>query len=80
MISVLANSIFAIRLFDDKGSWQAEHLAAKMYRGLLGKYFLTIALFILAVVLVEPISITALFAVYLWIQLSPVLIAVIVKE
>ena len=80
LISVLANSIFAIRLFDDKGSWQAEQLAASMYRGLLGKYFLTIALFVLAVVLVEPINITALFAAYLWIQVSPVMIAVIVKK
>ncbi len=79
LISVAANAIFAIRLFDDKGSWQAEQLTASLYRGLLGKYFLTIALFILAMVLLEPLNITALFAAYLWVQVSPAIIAGILK-
>ena len=79
LISVAANAIFAIRLFDDKGSWQAEQLTATLYRGLLGKYFLTIALFILAMVLIEPLNIAALFAVYLWVQVSPALFAGILK-
>jgi ATP synthase protein I len=79
LISAAANAIFAIRLFDDKGSWQAEYLTATLYRGLLGKYFLTIALFILAMVLIEPLNIAALFAAYLWIQVSPALIAGVLK-
>ena len=79
LISVAANAIFAIRLFGDKGSWQAEELTATLYRGLLGKYFLTIALFILAMVLIEPLNVTALFAVYLWVQVSPAIIAGILK-
>ena len=79
LISVAANAIFAIRLFDDKGSWQAEQLTATLYRGLLGKYFLTIALFILAMVLIEPLNIAALFAGYLWVQVSPAIIAGILK-
>ena len=68
LISVAANAIFAIRLFDDKGSWQAEQLTATLYRGLLGKYFLTIALFIMSMVFIEPLNIQALFAGYLLIQ------------
>lgn len=79
LVSVAANAIFAIRLFDDNSSWQAEQLAASLYRGLIGKYFLTIALFVLAVVVIEPLNIPALFAVYLWVQVSPALIAGIAK-
>ena len=79
LISAAANAIFAARLFDDKGSWHAEHLIATLYRGLLGKYFLTIALFILAMVLIEPLNIAAIFAVYLWVQVSPAIIAGILK-
>lgn len=75
MISVIANAFFALRLFSNKGSWQVEHLAAVTYRGVIGKIFLTTALFILAVVLIRPLNAAALFAVYLWIQISPALIA-----
>ena len=80
LISAAANAIFAIRLFDDKGSWQAEQLTAGLYRGLIGKYFLTIALFIMSMVFIEPLNIPALFAGYLWIQMSPALIAGVLKE
>lgn len=80
LISVAANAIFAIRLFDDKGSWQAEQLTATLYRGLLGKYFLTIALFIMSMVFIEPLNTPALFAGYLWIQVSPALITAVLKE
>jgi len=80
LISVAANAIFAIRLFDDKGSWQAEQLTATLYRGLLGKYFLTIALFIMSMVFIEPLNIPALFAGYLWIQVSPAVIVGMLKE
>ena len=80
LISVAANAIFAIRLFDDKGSWQAEQLTATLYRGLLGKYFLTIALFIMSMVFIEPLNIPALFSGFLWIQVSPAVIAGMLKE
>jgi len=80
LISVAANAIFAIRLFDDKGSWQTEQLTATLYRGLMGKYFLTIALFIIAMVFIEPLNIPALFSGYLWIQVSPALFAGVLKE
>jgi ATP synthase protein I len=79
LIAVAANAIFAIRVFDDRRSWQPEHLAASLYRGLLGKYFLTIALFVSAMVLLEPLNISALFAVYLLVQLSPAFFAGILK-
>ncbi|MCK5360772.1 MAG: ATP synthase subunit I [Gammaproteobacteria bacterium] len=79
LISVAGNAIFAIRLFDDRGSWQAGHLAAALYRGLIAKYFLTMALFFMAVAVIEPINIPALFAVYLLVQVSPALIAGVQK-
>jgi F0F1-type ATP synthase assembly protein I len=40
---------------------------------------LTMVMFILAVVLLKPLNAAALFAAYLWIQISPVLIAGILK-
>jgi ATP synthase protein I len=79
MISVISNAFFALRLFSNKGSWQVDQLAAVAYRGVIGKLFLTIALFLLAVVLLKPLNAAALFAVYLWIQLSPALIAGVIK-
>ena len=79
MISVCANAFFATRLFSDAGSWQKDHLAASVYRGVIGKFLLTMVMFILAVVLLKPLNAAALFAAYLWIQISPVLIAGILK-
>jgi ATP synthase protein I len=79
MISVCANAFFATRLFSNAGSWQKDHLAASVYRGVIGKFLLTMVMFILAVVLLKPLNAAALFAAYLWIQISPVLIAGILK-
>lgn len=75
MISVIANAFFAVRLFSNKTGWQADRIASSVYRGVLGRFFLTIALFFLAVVMLEPLNVTALFAVYLFIQVTPALIA-----
>ena len=79
MISVIGNTFFAARLFSNKGGWQAENLTAAVYRGVIGKFLLTIALFFLAMVLLSPLNVTALFAAYLWIQFSPALIAGVLK-
>ena len=80
MTSVIANAFFAIRLFSNSGSWQKDHIAASAYRGVIGKFLLTMVLFFLAVVLLKPLNVAALFAAYLWIQVSPVLIAGILKH
>ncbi|MEA1889219.1 MAG: ATP synthase subunit I [Pseudomonadota bacterium] len=80
MISVVANAFFALRLFSNKGSWQVNQLAAVTYRGVIGKLFLTVALFLLAVVLLKPLNAAALFAMYLWIQISPALIAGVMNK
>ena len=39
MISVIANVFFAARLFSNAGGWQAEHLTAMVYRGVIGRFF-----------------------------------------
>ncbi len=80
MISVVANTFFALRLFSNKGSWQVDQLAAITYRGVIGKLFLTVTLFLLVVVLVKPLNAAALFAAYLWIQISPALIAGVLNK
>jgi ATP synthase protein I len=79
MISVCANAFFATRLFSNAGSWQRDHIAASVYRGVIGKFLLTMVMFFLAVVLLKPLDVVALFAAYLWIQVSPVLIAGVLK-
>lgn len=80
MISVVANAFFAVRLFSNAGSWQKDQIAASVYRGLIGKFLLTMVMFILAVVLLKPLNVAALFAAFLWIQVSPVLIAGVDKH
>lgn len=80
MISVIANAFFAVRLFSNAGSWQKDQIAAAVYRGLIGKFLLTMVMFILAMVLLKPLNVAALFAAFLWIQVSPVLIAGIHKD
>ena len=80
MISVVANAFFAVRLFSNAGSWQKDQIAASVYRGLIGKFLLTMVMFILAVVLLKPLNVAALFAAFLWIQVSPVFIAGIHKD
>jgi ATP synthase protein I len=79
MISVLANAFFAIRLFSNAGSWQKDHIAASVYRGLIGKFLLTMVMFIMAVVLLKPLNMAVLFAAFLWIQISPAFIAGVLK-
>mgnify|MGYP001550671569 FL=1 len=80
MISVIANAFFAVRLFSNKTGWQADRIASSVYRGVLGRFFLTIAMFIMAVVMLKQLNVTALFAVYLFIQVSPALVAGVLKR
>lgn len=76
MIAVVANAFFAMRLFNDKVSWEPGALTATVYRGAVGKFILSVAMFFVAVVLLEPVNLLALFATYLLVQLSPVVFAV----
>ena len=80
MISVIANAFFAFRLFSDKGSWQPGNLAATVYRGAIGKFLLSIAMFIMVVVLLKPLNVVALFVAYLWVQVSPFFITGILRK
>ncbi len=80
MISTIANAVFALRLFSNKEGWQIGQLTAATYRGVVGKIFLTIALFLLAVLLLKPLNATALFVVFLLIQVSPAIIVAILNR
>lgn len=79
MISVCANAFFATRLFSNAGSWQKDQLAASFYHGVIGKFILTMALFVMAVVLLKPLNLMAFFVAYLWIQISPALVAGVLR-
>ena len=75
LISTLANLFFASKLFSDRGSWQPEHLAVRVYWGQIGKLLITIGLFSMAVVLINPLDVIAMFALYLLVQISPAVTA-----
>ncbi len=79
IIATLASAYFAVKLFSDHASWQPKQLASTVFKGETGKLILTGALFVLAVVLIKPLSAVALFSAYLLVQLIPLLIVNILK-
>ena len=80
MISALANAFFVVPLFSNKGGWQAGQLAVNAYRGIIGKLFLTTALFLLAVVILRPLNPAVFFATYLLVQVSPAFFAGVMNK
>jgi F0F1-type ATP synthase assembly protein I len=77
MISVAANVFLALRLFDGRVSWDSAGLTASVYRGVIGRILLTLALFALA--LIRPLDAVVFFAAYLLVQVSPAVIVSFIK-
>jgi len=73
MIATLTSAYFAVKLFSDSAGWQPKQLASTVFRGESGKLVLTGALFLMAIMLIRPLSAAALFSAYLLVQLSPLL-------
>jgi F0F1-type ATP synthase assembly protein I len=79
MISVAANVFLALRLFDGRVSWDSAGLTASVYRGVIGRILLTLALFALTLALIRPLDAVVFFAAYLLVQVSPAVIVSFIK-
>lgn len=80
MVSVVSNAFFAFRLFDNGYSWEPGILAANVYRGIIGKILLTVAMFAVFLALLRPVSAVAFFAAYFLVQVSPIIFASLLKK
>ena len=80
LIATLANAWFAIKVFRVKPTVAAESLLTTFYVGEIGKFVFTGAMFIIAFVLIKPISVVALLLTYLFIHITPAVQNVFVKD
>lgn len=65
VISILPNLYFALLAFRFSGARAVEAVTKSLYRGEVGKFILTAALFACVFVLVKPLSVGALFAMFI---------------
>jgi len=80
LIATLANAWLAIKVFRVKPTVAAENLLTTFYIGEIGKFVFTGAMFMIAFVLIKPISVVALLLTYLFIHLTPAVQNVFVKD
>jgi ATP synthase protein I len=71
LIATLANAWFAIKVFRVKPTVAAETLLATFYVGEIYKFIFTGAMFIVAFVLIKPLSAVALLVTYFLIHMTP---------
>ncbi len=80
LIATLANTWFAIKVFRVKSTVAAETLLTTFYVGEIGKFVFTGAMFIIAFILIKPISVVALLVTYFVIHITPAVQNVFVKD
>ena len=80
LIATLANAWFAIKVFRVKPTVAAETLLTTFYVGEIGKFLFTGAMFMIAFVLIKPISVVALLLTYLFIHITPAVQNVFTKD
>jgi len=80
LIATLANTWFAIKVFRVKSTVAAETLLTTFYVGEIGKFVFTGAMFIIAFILIKPISVVALLITYFVIHITPAVQNVFVKD
>jgi len=76
LIATLANAWFALKVFWVKPTVKAETLLAAFYVGEIFKLILTGAMFIMAFVLIQPLSVVALLVTYFIIHMTPAVLSV----
>lgn len=76
LIATLANAWFALKVFWVKPTVKAETLLAALYVGEIFKLILTGAMFIMAFVLIQPLSVVALLVTYFIIHMTPAVLSV----
>jgi ATP synthase protein I len=80
LIATLANAWFAIKVFRVKPTVAAETLLTTFYVGEIYKFIFTGAMFIIAFVLIKPISVVALLVTYFFIHMTPAVVNVLAKD
>ncbi len=76
LIATLANAWFAVKVFRVKPAVAAETLLTTFYVGEIYKFVFTGAMFIIAFVLIKPISVVALLVTYFLIHMTPAVVNV----
>jgi len=80
LIATLANAWLAIKVFRVKPTVTAETMLTTFYVGEIYKFIFTGAMFIIAFVLIEPISVVALLVTYFFIHMTPAVVNVLAKD
>lgn len=71
LIATLANTWFAVKVFRVKSKATEESVLATFYIGEIYKFIFTGAMFVIAFVLIKPLSAVALLAAYFLIHITP---------
>ena len=74
LIAALANALFAYRIFVRYSAQQPGRLLARFYGAELLKLVLTGLLFAGVILWIKPLSVGALFGVFLLVQMAPMVI------
>jgi len=77
LIATLANAWFAIKVFRVKSTVAADTLLTTFYVGEIYKFIFTGAMFVVAFVLIKPISVIALLVIYFLIHMTPAVVNVL---
>jgi ATP synthase protein I len=80
MIATLANAWFAIKVFQVKSEETPETVLTTFYVGEIYKFVFTGAMFVIAFVLIKPLSIVAFMGLYFLIHMTPAVVNVLAKE
>jgi ATP synthase protein I len=70
-IATLANAWFAIKVFRVKPTVAAEALLTTFYIGEIFKFVFTGAMFVIAFIMIKPLSVVALLVTYFLIHMTP---------
>jgi len=76
LIATLANAWFAIKVFRVEPTVVPETLLTTFYVGEIYKFILTGALFVIAFVLIKPLSVVALLITYFIVHMTPAVLNV----
>ena len=76
LIATLANAWFALKVFRVEPTVAAETLLTTFYVGEIYKFILTGALFVIAFVLIKPLSVAALLITYFIVHMTPAVLNV----
>jgi ATP synthase protein I len=80
LIATLANTYFAWKVFSRQQETSAEQILLTYYGAEVGKVILTVMLFAAVILMIQPLNIIALMGMYLFNQLTPLLVSFFSNE